>query len=218
MSLSLTSGRVRGRVIDPSGAARTFSPLVVDEQPESTQPLGPGEHIDESLTLLRGAQGALFPVPGDYRIVVEASWLRMGIEYFSVGETNVTVTAAVDAAHADAAQRVLTTPDTLLTLAFGGDHLKEGIEAIGVALRNAVLRPHFAYVEAKRLATRFMQRQPDLQAAADLLDETTVMSPAEFKKAAQWVKNDGENPGAKAIAKTLKARIDREAVSDAIRG
>ena len=53
--------------------------------------------------------------------------------------------------------------------------------------------------------------------AADLIDERTVMSPAEFKKAAQWVKDDGGRPGAAAIAKTLKARIDREPVSDAVR-
>ena len=67
------------------------------------------------------------------------------------------------------------------------------------------------------MATRFGEREPDLQAAAGLIDEATVMSPAEVKKAAQWVKNAGGRPGAAAIEKTLKARIDGEPVSDAVR-
>jgi hypothetical protein len=97
------------------------------------------------------------------------------------------VTAAVDAAHAEAARKLLGTPDTLLTLALGGDHLKEGIAAIAAALDNDVLRPHFAYVEAKRLATRFGKRKPDLKAAADLIDGATVMSAAEHRKAMTMV-------------------------------
>ena len=72
------------------------------------------------------------------------------------------VTPPVDDAHAEAALKVLTTPDALLTLALGGDHLDEGIEAIQAALDNPVLRPHFAYIEAKRVgpAVRRPQGRP----------------------------------------------------------
>lgn len=117
------------------------------------------------------------------------------------------VTAAVDTVHADAALKVLTTPDTLLTLAFGGDHMQQGIEAIGAALTNDVLRPHFAYVEAKRTAMRFGKRKANLKAAADLIDETTVMSPAEFREAVRMVEGDAKSAGAVAMAAKLKARI-----------
>jgi hypothetical protein len=121
------------------------------------------------------------------------------------GEATVIVTAAVNAAHADAARQVLGTPDTLLTLALGGDHLPEGIAAIDAALHDDVLRPHFAYVEAKRMAGRFFTRQPDLARAAELIDRTTVMSPAEVRKAAHLAKSAATSPGAAAMAAKLKA-------------
>ena len=61
------------------------------------------------------------------------------------------VLAAVDASHREAARQVLGTPDVMLTLAFGGDHLEDGLAAIRAALANDVLRPHYAFVEAKRV-------------------------------------------------------------------
>jgi hypothetical protein len=229
--LSLKSGFVRGRVIDASGAARTFSSFVVDEDHATPPTLDPGTSIDDWLTLLQGADGALFPAPGAYRIVVEATWRGLVVDpdmgrnitdttfmnMMVTDETRVTVTPPVDAAQADAARAVLATPDTLLALALGGDHLKDGIAAIGAALKSDVLRPHFAYVEAKRLATRFFGRMPDLKAAADLIDATTVMSPAEFSKAVKIVKSNAESPGASALAQTLKARAAKDAVSDEVK-
>jgi hypothetical protein len=54
------------------------------------------------------------PAPGAYRIVVEVLWALQvdKLEMVVTGETSVMVTAAVDAAHAGAALKVLTTPDT----------------------------------------------------------------------------------------------------------
>jgi hypothetical protein len=184
-TLSLSSGPVHGRVIDRSGTVRPFSPLTINETTGTNQVLKPGESVDASLTLCGGGGGPLFPTPGAYRVVVEAHWRDHGLSMFSVGETAVTVTAAVDRDHAETARRLLTTPDTLLTLAFGGDHLTEGIAAIGAALGNEILRPHFAWIEAKRIGTRFGARMPDLSAAAALIDETTVMSSDEREKADQ---------------------------------
>ena len=164
-----------------------------------------------------GAQGALFPIAGDYRIVVDVAWPGDATPLFASAEIRLTVTPAVDAAHAEAARRVLTTPETLLALALGGDHMKAGIEAMSGALKNDTLRPHFAYIEATRLATRFFQRMPNLQAAADLIDETTVMSPAEFRRAVQIVKTNAASAGAPAMAKALKARAAKKDVSDEVR-
>lgn len=217
-SLSLGSGFVKGKVSDPSGRVRTFSPLVlcVDDVPFRT--LQPGESITNSLTLLRGGQGALFPSPGVHRIIVEVHWDAEGMEATVIGETNVMVTSAVDEAHAVAALKVLSTPDTLLTLVLGGDHLTEGIEAIQTALENPVLRPHFAYTEAKRLAQRFGKRKPDLKKVAQLISESSVMSPPEIKKTAEMIKVEGADsaPG-KNIAKTLKSKADALKVNDDIR-
>jgi hypothetical protein len=185
-SLSLGSGFVRGMVIDPSGTARSFSPLVLCTDHESLQTLEKNQSVTDSLTLLRGGQGALFPSAGVYTIQVEAHWEAAGAEISAVGEASVIVTSPVDDSHAAAALKILTTPDTLLTVVLGGDHLTDGIEAIQLALNNPVLRPHYAYIEAKRLATRFGKRKPDQKAAAALLDEAPVLSDSERQKAAKF--------------------------------
>jgi len=216
-SLSLMSGVVRGQVVDVSGTARSFAALVPDASQDPFRPLDPGQQVTDSLTLLRGAQGELFPAAGDYRVEVEASWHGDTLPVIVRGEVRVTVTPAVDAFHAEAARKVLATPDALLTLALGGDHLENGIEAINAALKNPVLRPHFAYVEAKRLAQRFGNRKGDLKAAASLIDAATVMSPAEFRKAAQIIKAADDRASAAALVATLKAKAAREPVGDDVR-
>jgi hypothetical protein len=210
-AISLGSGCVRGYVTDSDGAVRTFSPLVLSEDKMRVKVLHKGESVTDSLTLLRGAQKALFPVGGDYTIRVEVRWDVGGVEVAAAGETTVTVTPAADSAHAEAARMVLETPDTLLTLVIGGTHLKDGIAAIRVALANPVLQPHFAYVEAKRLAT---ERNPDLKAAADLIDDAAVLSRAEIKTAATFVKKCEDPASAQGLAARLKAKEDRLSVDD----
>lgn len=128
------------------------------------------------------------------------------------------VTSAVDQAHAEAALKVLSTPDTLLSLAIGGDHLYEGMAAIDAAIANPVLRPHFAYIEAKRMATRFRDRKADFGAAAKLIDSSTVMSPAELKRAAAWVKDAGPStaPG-KQLAKELTNKAKGMKIKDGLK-
>ena len=208
-SLHMKTGFVRGAVVDPAGTVRTFSPLVrcIEEHPLDV--LERGKHLSQSLTLLRGGDGALFPMPGMHRVIVEVHWDVGGVEYRVVGETSMMVTSAVNDAHAQAALKVLSTPDALLTLVLGGDHIEDGIEAIRTALNNPVLRPHFAYIEAKRLAECFGQRKANLKAAAALIDDSTVMSPAEIKKAATLVKAEKrDSEGAKSLAKTLKSKAN----------
>ena len=193
-SLSLGSGFVSGRVIDPAGAVRTFAPLALQENRQATRDLAPGTPLEELLTLLQSVQGALFPVPGAHRIVVDVAWrgktedIENKLDFAVSAETTVTVTAAVNDAHRNAARKVLTTPEALFTLVIGGDHCEQGIDAIQAALESDVLRPHFAYIEAKRLTDRFFDRMPDFAAAAALIDDTTVMSPAEARKAAQFLR------------------------------
>lgn len=217
-SLNMKAGMVRGKVISPDGKVRTFSPLVrcIEEHPIAM--LKPGQQIRNSLTLLRGAEGALFPMSGVYQITVEVNWDIDGVEAIVSNTTSMMVTGAANEAHASAALKVLSTPDALLTLVLGGDHLDEGIEAIQTALKNPVLRPHYAYIEAKRLAERFGSRKPNLEAAAELLDPNTVMSPAEIKKAATIVQKSGKNDiPEKQIASVLKSKVSAIEISEEIK-
>ena len=146
--------------------------------------LDPGESIGDAMTLMRGAEGALFGSPGVHEIRVEVHWDADGMVARVAGSATVMVTAAVTAGHAAAAHKVLATPDAHLVLAIGGDHLEDGIQAIKAALDEPVLRPHFAVIEAKRLARRFGKRKPDMKAAAALIDDAAVMSGMEAAKMA----------------------------------
>jgi hypothetical protein len=184
-SLSFKTNMVRGKVVDPSGTIRTFAPLVLGAEEHPLRLLDPKKSIRNSLTLLRGGQGALFPMPGLYTIQVEVRWSASPeLEAVVRGQTNILVTGVESPSHAKAALKILSTPDTLLTLILGGDHLKEGIDAISVALNDPTLQPHYAFTEAKRLGQTFGHRKANLEAVAKLIKVETVMSPAEIKKAA----------------------------------
>ena len=187
VELSLKSGHVSGTVADPSGTVRSFRPLMRLTKPRRLEELAPGERRAGSVTLLRGVDGALFPTAGDYTVDIQVEWEVDGTPRRVSGSGTVSISPAEDEAHAEAARRIMRTPDTLLTLALGGDHLTSGVKAIRAALANEVLRPHYAYVEAKRLASRFQQRPADLAGAAELIDPDTVMSTTEVDKAVRLV-------------------------------
>jgi len=184
-SLSMKTGFVRGKVIDPAGTVRTFQPIVRCLEEHDLAMLEPGQSVGHSITLLRGPQGALFPLPGAYRIMVEVDYDLGGVTMGLTGETSVMITSPESRAHADAALKILTTPDAVLIIAIGGDHLTEGLEAIQAGLTEAVLRPHYILTEAKRLAAGFGERKADIEAASKLLGEESVASPAEIHKVAR---------------------------------
>lgn len=181
--LSLKSGSVRGSVVGGSGSTRTFSPLVlcVDDSPRTT--LAPGESVEGSLVLLRGGEGALFPTSGVSEITVNVSWdIGGGVETTVSGSTTVLVTGPTSAEHAAAAHKVLTTPDVHLALVFGGDHLDDGWEAVDAAIANDTLGPHYAAIKARSVGKKFMDREADPAAVAELVNDDTVMTPAEQEK------------------------------------
>lgn len=174
-SLHAGSGAVRGLVVDAAGGVRGFGPQLVDDADAALVALEPGAAVEGALTLLVGTRAMLFPVPGPYRIAVTVGWNDGGQPRSVAAECGVVVTPACDAAHAAAAQRILATPDLRPLLEFGGDHLGDAIEVLHAALRDPVLRPHFAGLEARRLATRFGRRLPDYASAARLLHDGAVM-------------------------------------------
>ena len=194
VDLSLQAGHVSGAVTDPSGVERSFRSIVRSPEPRRLEPLASGEARTGALTLLRGAQGALFPAAGRHAIEVALSWEVDGEPVQVTGTGSVEVSAPADEAQARAAREVIDAPDALLTVALGGDHLGAGVAAIGAGLDNDRLRPHFAYLEAKRVAARFHDRPADPAAAAALIDGDTVMSDVERGKAEQLIEAASANP------------------------
>ena len=227
-SLSLKSGHVKGKVIDPAGNDRTFRSVILCGDHYKLCPLDPKKSKIHSLTLLRGAQGALFPSPGLHQIIVEVTWHLNGIELGVSGQTSVMVKPPENDAHAKAALKILSTPDTLLALAIGGrreqskkrkkaeeerkDYFKEGIEALGAGIRNKVLQPHFAIIEAKRVGNRFFDRKADFERACKLIDDKAILTGSEIKRMAEIVMNQDpkkKTDHGKKLAKILRNKIEK---------
>ena len=161
---------------------RSFRPLVLRGDGGASRRLAPGASVSDALTLLRGREGALFPEPGEYTVCVQLDWLDGDRRLKVWGKTTVIITEPRNKRHEDAAQCVLCEPDTLLALVLGGNHLKAGMAAIDAALKNPVLRPHYAWIEAKRRAALPSAGLRQLTAAALLIDARTVLSRQEREK------------------------------------
>jgi hypothetical protein len=217
--LSLSSGVVRGTVTDPLGESRTFWPLKrnMDSAEDKETDLEPGAtSITESMTLLRGVQGALFPMAGNHRIVVEIAWARKGTSVFVEGEATVQVSPAVDDTHLALARGLLNAPDTLLNLALGlripQEETGKSGHVIRTACNNPILKPHYAVVLAKQEATPYFNVQTDKTAACDWIDASTVLSGAEIYRLATLL---GES-GLSSVRDILKAKVDKLLISGRI--
>lgn len=204
-NLTLKGGNIKGTVVGSNGQVRTFSPIIICMDDEQLDILKVGKSIQSDLTLLRGKEGALFPNAGMYTIQVILHWDVDGFPVEIKSSATVMVTPVVDEAHAIAAMKTLSTPDLLLTLAFGGDHLKDGVEALHVALKNKTLRPHYSYTESKRIAKPYFKRKADLKKAAEMITTDTVMSKTEVSKAKILFK-DLEAPAKKSVNSILDAK------------
>jgi hypothetical protein len=179
--IGLRSGFIHGTVTTPAGIFKTFRSIIVNDS-ETYRVLAPGEEVTASVTLLRGAEGALFASSGLYDVSVEVKWGVQEAVNSVIGSTTVLVTGPKDASHAAAAHKLLTSPDAHLVLVLGGDHLEDGISAIEAALEDDTLRPHYEAVVAKRLATRFEGREPDIDAARMLFNYKSVATISEKEK------------------------------------
>ena len=98
------------------------------------------------------------------------------------------ITAAKDDEHAKVAKAIFDNADTHLVLVLGGDHLTDAVEVIQQALDNKVLRPHYAYIEAKRVGKTFGKRKAQKDKAKTLLQKDAVLNAKEKQKATDLVK------------------------------
>jgi hypothetical protein len=202
-SLSMKSGHISGRVIDPSGTVREFATIIHYNNDIKLEELPPGEIRTHSLTLLWGTQGPLFPTSGYYRIFLDFSWDMERTRVCISGNTSVMVSPPKDDKHAWAAQKILSTPDILLSLAIGGDHLSEGNEAIQAALNNEELKKHYKIFEAKRVGQRFFNRKPNLEETFTLIQKDTVMSGAEVIRLLKILRDSAKETGKETIIEML---------------
>ncbi|KAH8731596.1 hypothetical protein GQ44DRAFT_767455 [Phaeosphaeriaceae sp. PMI808] len=112
-----------------SGNGGAFRSIVVSDG-GAYKILAPGHEIIGSVTLLRGAEGALFPSSGLYDVKIEIEWDLEDIAASVIGSATVLVTGPKDASYAAAAHKLLTSPNAYLVIVLGGDHLDQDVVAI----------------------------------------------------------------------------------------
>ena len=178
-SVSVKSEHVTGCVVDPSGVSRAFRSIVRCIDEHDLEQLDGGSEIHSDITLLRGRNGALFPAPGLHRIEISATWEIEGIPVRVTGSTAVMITPPIDESHSKASIAALMSPDLLLTLVFGGDHLTEGVQALEAVMADKTLAPHFAVIKAKRIGRRFGSRSANPKAAVECIVSNAVMTDRE---------------------------------------
>lgn len=184
-NLSMKGGCISGRVINPVGKTEKFSPIVYFINAASSELLLPGQRKNHSLTLLWGDEAPLFTTAGYYQIILDIVWPVNGARYRVSGETAVLISSPKDEKHARAAIHVFRNPALLSAIVIGGDHFEEANKAIDKVIENPILKPHYNYFKAKRIAQGFFYRKPDLQKTIDILeddkdcDSYTLMSGAE---------------------------------------
>jgi hypothetical protein len=216
--LSLKSGHVSGTVWGPGGAGVGFRTVIRCQDAEDLMLLLPGKSIAHDITLLWGETTPLFPTTGIYCVEVVVHWQDGPLPRFVRARTQLMVTPPRNDDHARAALRVLTTPDILMSIAVTGDHLETGNAALGAALGNPVLRPHFAVFEAKRIGHRFRHRRPRPAAALGLVRSQTVMSSSEMRRVADLVDKTSKNTKeGRRVSKLLVQRMKTVPMTDEMR-
>lgn len=220
-SLSLKCEHVSGRVVDTAGVARTFRSVMRCVEDHKMETLKSGASMTADMTLLRGAEGALFPTAGLHRIELDLAWESGGVPVKVSASAPVMVTPPVDDSHSTAAMRVLSSADLLLTLAIGGDHLNDGVTALKTAMADKTLAPHYAVIEAKRVGRPFGKRKANAKAAVACISADAVMSASEVKSIAAIAKQasamDLKRSGKSALAAMKKQTGGDRAAADMVR-
>ncbi len=225
-ALSLKSGQLTGEFVDPSGTARSFVPLVLTVDEPRFRVLAGKQEMVHELTLLRGSEGALLPVPGYYRVVVHLTWdtesrdLRL---LRVTGRSALRVEPPETDKQERAALAVLDTPNIMLPLVFGASQ-DDGVDALKKAVDDAILGPHYAVIEAKRLAGQATSLK-HFAAAAKLIDERSVLTGAESLRLAEIVEKAAKraprtapkNPQIIRLLTLLAVKIQDDDISDEAR-
>lgn len=212
--LAFHTGRITGVVTTPNGQELPFGSIrLTDESDPTTVPAG--LQVDGGITLLRGPLGALFSREGTYKISVVLALH----EYGSIvrASTTVSIDAAVDAKQQALAERVFTTPDFLLLLVFGGDHLPEATSLLDALLQHPLLARHYAAIQARRLLLPFFSRAPSVKAAVQNLKVDLSATSRELWRIATLLVEsaDPATPGFDAARNRVRT-LSRRSMHDAL--
>ncbi|TWF74722.1 hypothetical protein FHX44_11604 [Pseudonocardia hierapolitana] len=224
--LRYEGGHIEGTVTAPGGAPRPFRSIVRCLDDGADGYLDPGESRVAGLTLLRGPDGPLFATSGSHAVDVAVLFTgHDGLPARARGSAAVWVDHAARADHAEAAARVLASPDLSVVVALGGgDHLDDGVSALSDALADSTLHPHYEVTEALRTGRPFQDRAALTADAADVVTADVVATGDEIAAVARALarRRSGAADAVRTAMRSLRAAAagtaDARDVTDRIDG
>ncbi len=186
--IGIKTGFVRASVTGPMDHSGEVVTLLTSLGDVKLKEIKQGEYLKHSITLLRGNQEALFPYSDYYKLEIQISWTGPLGRLRLSGATWVEVQPPETEGQKKIAQEIISTPETLPSLAISGDHLKIGNSVFDEACKNDILKPHYAVTLAKRWGRLSGDRASNLREAIRYLKKSTVISPAELKSIIRMVK------------------------------
>ncbi len=214
-SLGFSCGGISVLVTGPGGTSRLVNSTVSACSEMHWHTLAAGRSQDAAVTLWRNHTGPLFPVPGRYVVSIRVPIRRGKHRQNLVGETQLSVQVANSVRQRKLAERVLRSTELQRVLTVGGEYTRATARLIKSVLENEELRPHFQFIEAKRLGTRCFKRKCNLRKMSGLLSPSTVMTHQEIRRAVDIIRQ-GIRDGSRAAKSIAAMRATLSFFADSI--
>jgi hypothetical protein len=189
---SLLSERVEISVVSPDDQTHVIRGNIACDSGHSSRVLRPGEKIEGCFTIFSGSRGPIFTQPGDYRVTVTVIG---GGDLVIQGSTTVRV-AWNEGADRRFARRVAKSWETQLLLVTGDTFRPRVHRMMAAVLKDPLLRPHYEYLEARRLLTGFFDRSPNISRMSKFLRSSTVLTAQEVLRLAELLDHASARPHA----------------------
>lgn len=173
--------------------------------------LNADQSTEGAIVLFRNLAGPVFPELGEYQIRVRVPFRRAKRVLMVVGNAVISVSKANTKRQRALAESVLHSRELQQLLTMGGGCCAATLRLMKRILRNDELRPHFEFVEARRVGTRYFTRRCALAAMTSVLNPGTIMTHREIDRAIETIKQ-GLSEGSRAhaaIASMLGLLLDK---------
>ena len=185
-----SGGSAHVLTIDPLGKTRLARSIVCCSERSHERVLVEGDEVRRGMTLMWGAREPLFPIPGNYKVVVRLELKIAGRRQTLQEASDVRVTQARTATHRQVARELHRNPSLRIVEEIGGDYPAETVRALDSAICHPTLGAHYRMVEARRRSQPFGARAVDAPAIRELLRDGTVVATRDEAQAIEELTKD----------------------------
>lgn len=201
--LGLRGGHVSCTIVGPSGRMVHVRTRVPCEERHEANAFVAGVRREHWYTLLFGHEGPIAVQPGIHCIEFHVDAELDGRRVTLAASSHVMVHGPATQRHAEASLAVLDAPQIGTLMVVGGKHLEGAVDAIGVAIADPTLAPHFSVLEVCRLLRLRELDSISRRRLVALLSKKTIGTPSESAKLARLAATHPD------LSTTLKTRLTR---------